>query len=105
MTAEARTESGVSPVKGVVPVTCSKRTTPRDQMSVRASTDLGRRACSGDMYAGEPRSISARVSVGAAPSDDASAASAFEIPKSRTLTSGDPSARSVRKRFAGFRSR
>jgi hypothetical protein len=98
------TSSGTSPGNGVCPAKNSYRITPNDQMSVRASTLRGRRACSGDMYAGEPSKDCAAVRFGAG-SELPSGVIAFEIPKSNTFTSGDPSGRCVRNRLAGLRSR
>jgi hypothetical protein len=75
---------------------------PSDQMSVRLSTLLLLRICSGEIYCGEPITAEVAVRLGWIA---ASSLVAFEIPKSSTLTSAEPTLRCVRKRFAGFRSR
>ncbi len=77
--------------------------TPRAQMSERASAALALRTCSGDMYPGEPMTSPLAVSISWAPAVLNSVI--FEMPKSRTFTSGEPSRRRVTKRFEGFRSR
>lgn len=73
-------ENSPSP-NGLVPCSISYSTMPSDQMSLRWSTSRDDLICSGDMYAGVPITVWAAVSwpptVGA-----------FEIPKSRTLSSG-----------------
>ena len=76
--------------------------TPRAQMSVRWSTRFEPRTCSGDMYIGEPSTSAgpvSDVSIACSLSDD------LEMPKSSTFTSGLPSARRVRNRLLGLRSR
>ena len=84
---------------GCRPSTSSYRITPIAQMSVRASTSRALRSCSGDMYAGEPITVAVLVS------EKSSASAALAMPKSSTFTLGEPSARTVRNRFAGLRSR
>ena len=42
---------------GSASVKSSNKTTPRPQMSVRASAVSASPICSGDMYAGEPRTV------------------------------------------------
>ena len=66
-TAASRSET-VSPSKSRRPVSISKRTTPKAQMSARLSTALPR-ACSGDMYAAVPRMRPAAVPVCASVGD------------------------------------
>jgi hypothetical protein len=68
-------------------------------MSLRVSTSRLERSCSSDMYAGEPRMALVPVSPSSV------SWGAFAIPKSSTLTSGLPSARSIRNRLPGLRSR
>ena len=94
--------SAVGASNGSLHVSSSYRTTPMDQMSVRSSTSLEERICSGDMYAGEPNTVLVVVS------DDSlepAGSVNLEMPKSSTLTWSRPSWPRVRKRFAGFRSR
>ncbi len=74
--------------------------TPRDQMSVRASTSREERSCSGDMYTGEPMMAWVLVTARSAVGPDI-----LEMPKSSTLMEGVPSGPLVRKRFSGLRSR
>jgi len=93
-----------SPSNGMRPVSSSYIDTPSDHTSLRASTPLALRICSGDMYAGEPRTDPLAVSVASAPVK-ARGSFIFEIPKSSTFTSGVPSVRVVTKMFDGFRSR
>src|SRR5260221_365741 len=62
--------------------------TPTDHTSLRASTSLAERICSGDMKYGEP--IMVEVLVIAPPPSLSELA--LEMPKSSTLTSGPPSA-------------
>jgi len=73
--------------------------TPSDHTSVRASTLRAERICSGDMYVGEP-STACVVVISRSPRP-----CTLEMPKSSTLTHGEPSRRVVRKRLAGLRSR
>ena len=72
-------------------------------MSVRLSTDLESRHCSGDMYCGDPMIMPVAVSSPMASSSPSSLAT----PKSSTFTRSPPmaSGSSTRKRFDGFRSR
>ena len=92
----------VSAENGNAPVRSSYRMTPSAQTSVRTSTFLALRICSGDMYAGDPKTDAVCVIEGfwGVPSP-----SALEIPKSSTLTTEGPSSRCVRNRFDGLRSR
>ena len=50
-----RMAPAVSPAKGTCAVRSSWRMTPSAQISVRASTFFALRICSGDMYAGDPK--------------------------------------------------
>ena len=93
-----------SPSNNRRPLSISKRTTPKAQMSARRST--GRpRACSGAMYAAVPRMTPMAVIAGdvtaASVAADPSPATAFARPKSSTLTV--PSSRTLI--LAGLRSR
>ena len=99
----AQTAVTVSPVNGGVPDRSSCRMAPSDQMSARTSTSRVFFSCSGDMYWGEPMTVSlpvSRISRRAVRREVT-----FEMPKSSTLIHGVPSARREKKRFAGFRSR
>ena len=73
----------------------SYKITPKDQMSVRVSTSLAERICSGDMYKGEPIKTEVRVSES---SDALPPRSDFEMPKSSTFTMRVPSARSMARK-------
>jgi hypothetical protein len=89
----------LSPVNGTWPAHASYRMMPSAQMSVRESTLREERSCSGDEYKGDPMNDVVFVRAWSEPSRD------LEIPKSSTLTSGEPSALCATKRFAGFKSR
>src|SRR5882672_8143853 len=104
-TTAAKSASGESALNGGSRVKSSYKIEPKDQISVRVSTDLGRRICSGDLYAGEPSSECVAVRLGAGSSALSSTLMALLMPKSSTLTSELPSGRCVRNKFAGFRSR
>ena len=71
---------------------------------MRASTSLVDLSCSGDMYEGEPMIVAVAVSAGSR-LGSSPPRSSFEMPKSSSLTHGEPSARRVTKRFDGLRSR
>src|SRR5262249_27606726 len=101
-----RISTVLSPSKGDLPVSISKNTTPKDQISERVVVILPF-ACSGDMYAAVPRITPALVAtalkVGELDSDAVPEllSKALARPKSRTLTL--PSG--VIFTFAGFKSR
>ena len=67
--------------------------------SLRPSTSLADRTCSGDMKLAVPSTESPRVRA------SESSAGAVAMPKSSTLSSATPSKRLVTKRFAGLMSR
>ena len=71
-------------------------------MSLRSSAFLALCQHSGGRYSGEP--MSALVLVRLTPAEVVPD-SIFEMPKSRTLTAGEPSARRAKNRLAGLRSR
>ena len=78
--------------------------TPSAHTSLRASTVLALRTCSGDMYCGDPSSVLGAVRLffdGASSSWRID----FEMPKSSTFTMRVPFARSARNKFDGLRSR
>ena len=99
---DASSPATLSAMNGSLPVRSSNSATPSDQMSLRASTFFELRICSGDMYVGEPKTACVSVRRG---SGEPSLCAAFEMPKSSTFTRAVPSARWVRKKFEGFRSR
>ena len=51
---EARRPATLSAMNGSLPVRSSNSATPSDHTSLRASTFLELRICSGDMYVGDP---------------------------------------------------
>ena len=76
------------PAKGSCPERSRKSVTPMAHTSARASTDLALRACSGAMYTGDPRSTWDAVE---GPLALSASSGAFEMPKSSTFTTSDPS--------------
>src|SRR5262249_10933552 len=96
---------GVSPSNGGLPVSISKNTTPRLQISVLASTFCPR-ACSGDIYRGVPITTPGFVlrlllSEHSGPALDVAGSGNLANPKSSPLTR--PSGRSIT--LAGLLSR
>ena len=71
--------TGLSPLKGVEPVSISYITTPSEYRSLRPSTGLPW-ACSGEKYVAVPMTEPVRVRLASAPADMAVA-----MPKSATL--------------------